>query len=377
MAYKICVYAICKNEINHIDAWIQSMSEADYIVVLDTGSTDGTYEKLLNNNSIYQCEQKIISPWRFDVARNESMKLIPDDADILVCTDPDERFESGWADTLRNTWQVDTSRCFYNYVWSHNEDGSPKYNFAYDKIHCNHKYHWKCAVHEYLVRDDDDTETFAYESAHRLILTDKITLHHYQDISKPRASYLDLLKMRVQDDPNDAYGWWYLGREYADHLYSADSIVAYEKARDIFEKNSDKVDAFGMKVATYYNLAKYYYGLKQYDKSIQYCNDAILMCATHHREPYLLLAEIYSVTSQFNLVIGCVLECLKQCPTRTGHWIEEDINWQERPFDLLSVAYYNIGELDKAKEFVLKAHQLAPNDARITKNYNIIVKGEI
>jgi glycosyltransferase involved in cell wall biosynthesis len=38
------------------------VSEADYIVVLDTGSTDGTYEMLKNDPRIYNCEQKIINP---------------------------------------------------------------------------------------------------------------------------------------------------------------------------------------------------------------------------------------------------------------------------------------------------------------------------
>ena len=71
------------------------MSEADYIVVLDTGSIDGTYEKLKQDSRVTVIKQEVITPWRFDVARNESMKLIPKDADILVCTDFDELFEPG------------------------------------------------------------------------------------------------------------------------------------------------------------------------------------------------------------------------------------------------------------------------------------------
>ena len=65
------------------------MSEADYIVVLDTGSTDGTYEKLKEDSRVTVVKQEIITPWRFAVARNKSMELIPEDADILVCTDFD------------------------------------------------------------------------------------------------------------------------------------------------------------------------------------------------------------------------------------------------------------------------------------------------
>lgn len=44
---KIAIYAICKNELQFVDKWFMSMLEADYICVLDTGSTDGTYEALL------------------------------------------------------------------------------------------------------------------------------------------------------------------------------------------------------------------------------------------------------------------------------------------------------------------------------------------
>ena len=53
---KICVYAICKNESKFISQWLDNMSEADYIVVLDTGSTDGTYEKLKEENELLMKE---------------------------------------------------------------------------------------------------------------------------------------------------------------------------------------------------------------------------------------------------------------------------------------------------------------------------------
>ena len=34
--YKVWVYAICKNESQFVDRWMDSMSEADQVVVLDT-----------------------------------------------------------------------------------------------------------------------------------------------------------------------------------------------------------------------------------------------------------------------------------------------------------------------------------------------------
>ena len=42
----VVVYAICKNESQFVERWMNSMSEADKIVVLDTGSSDDTVNRL-------------------------------------------------------------------------------------------------------------------------------------------------------------------------------------------------------------------------------------------------------------------------------------------------------------------------------------------
>ena len=84
---KICVYAISKNEGKFVDRWYNSIKEADKIIVLDTGSTDNTVEKLKKYG--VEVHQKEIVPWRFDVARNESLALVPEDYDICICVDLD------------------------------------------------------------------------------------------------------------------------------------------------------------------------------------------------------------------------------------------------------------------------------------------------
>ena len=43
---KTAVYTICKNEINNVKRWLYYGSFYDYRVLLDTGSTDGTWELL-------------------------------------------------------------------------------------------------------------------------------------------------------------------------------------------------------------------------------------------------------------------------------------------------------------------------------------------
>ena len=95
---KVIVYAISKNEEKFVDRWVNSMQEADEIIVLDTGSTDHTVEELKKRGVIVY--QETIFPWRFDTARNESLAKVPKDADICVATDLDEVFVPGWRAVL-------------------------------------------------------------------------------------------------------------------------------------------------------------------------------------------------------------------------------------------------------------------------------------
>ena len=112
--YKVCVYAIAKNEEKNVEAWVASMNEADEIyVMLDATSSDRT-EELLTNAGV-NIKRKLIKPWRFDVARNESLKMVPEDADICVCTDLDEVFSKGWRKILEEKWQIGTNQATYKY----------------------------------------------------------------------------------------------------------------------------------------------------------------------------------------------------------------------------------------------------------------------
>ena len=145
---RIAVYAICKNESQFVDRWMDSMSEADQVVVLDTGSTDDTVERLKKRGA--QVTVELISPWRFDVARNRSLDLVSEDTDICVCTDLDEVFHPGWRAALERAWQPGAGQATYRYTWSFNPDGSEGVVFWYEKAHARYGYQWIHPVHEVL-----------------------------------------------------------------------------------------------------------------------------------------------------------------------------------------------------------------------------------
>ena len=202
--YKVCVYAICKNESKFVERWVNSMKEADEIYVLDTGSDDNTVN-LLQENGVF-VKQERITPWRFDIARNKSLELVPEDTDICVCTDLDEVFIPGWREKLEQIWVDKTDRLAYNYNWSLDENNQPIINFYIEKIHTRNNYIWTHPVHEVL--------TFTKDTYENKITTDEITLNHYPDCTKSRSNYLPLLELSVKEDPLDDRNMHYLGREY-------------------------------------------------------------------------------------------------------------------------------------------------------------------
>ena len=203
--YKICVYAICKNEEKFVDRWYESVKEADKIFVLDTGSNDDTVKKLKSKEIVIIKEEKI-EPWRFDVARNKSLDMVEEDTDICICMDLDEVLIPGWREIIESVWDNNTTRLSYIFNWSLDKNDNPIVSFYADKIHDRHSYKWAHPVHEVLTLIDGKKEVRK--------ITDKLIINHYPDSTKSRSSYLPLLELSVKEDPDDDRNMHYLGREY-------------------------------------------------------------------------------------------------------------------------------------------------------------------
>lgn len=85
----ISACAIMKNEINHVEAWLDNVRVfAQEIIVVDTGSTDGTMAFLVK-----QADVKVFhSEWQHDFAQAKNVALQEATGDWLVFTDADECF---------------------------------------------------------------------------------------------------------------------------------------------------------------------------------------------------------------------------------------------------------------------------------------------
>lgn len=353
--YKICVYAICKNEEKFVERWVNSVKEADEIYVLDTGSMDNTVEELKKRGVIVS--QKEINPWRFDVARNLSLDMVPNDADICVCIDLDEVLEVGWRKKLEKIWNIDINRLRYNYNWSLDDKNNPIVNFYIEKIHTRNNYKWIHPVHEILKYTGDGTEKF--------ITTDDITVNHYPDNNKSRSNYLPLLELSVKESPNNDRNMHYLGREY---MYYGrwneciDTLINHLNLPSATWKDE--------RSASMRFIARSYINLKRYDEARIWLDKAIRE-APYLRDPYVERALLEYQLSNYKEVEKYAKEALK-IRKHEKTYINEPFSWNHTIYDLLSISLFYQGKLEESLFYSEKALRMSPNDDRLIKNNKII-----
>lgn len=351
--YKVVVYAIAKNEKKFVDRWMDSMSEADEVIVLDTGSTDNTVKKLKARGA--KVYKKIISPWRFDVARNESLKLVPLNADICVCTDLDEVFNKGWRKTLENAWQPDVKQARYVYNWSLDDQGNPLVWFYYFKIHSRNGFVWKNPVHEYLKYEGDN---------YKVIYIDDIILNHYPDQNKPRSNYLPLLELSVQENPQDDRSWYYLGREYMYWGQWDKSIETLKHYLTLEEKFPQE------RFAAMRDIANCYLKKSDYLNAYKYYIMAIAQCP-YMREPYVELALAAYYNQDYSTVFYMAEQALK-ITQKSKIYINQGYAWDSTLPDIAAIACYNLKLYDRAHYYAKLAYELNPKDERIKDNYELL-----
>jgi glycosyltransferase involved in cell wall biosynthesis len=266
----IGIYGIYRNEEKFIDRFLESTKEADEIVLCDTGSCDGTNQKIrefaekhpevpLKTFSIH------VSPWRFDDARNAALSLLGPDIDLCISMDMDEYLKDGWKDGLSQQWDYDKTRYHHRFktIWSPGHHSEHLHN----RIHRRTGFTWKLPVHEILETDTEENVKYL----------DDFYIYHEPDEQKSRESYLPLLRQSVKERSNVWKSWSFLAIEYLNRGELEEARRAIETALSIAD--SDK--AF-----LNFQLHDVYKKQNNAAMALLYLNTAILHLPDR-REPYV------------------------------------------------------------------------------------------
>lgn len=341
---KIAVVSIMKNEAKHIKRWKESANDADALYVLDTGSDDDSVSiaKELGIN-VYEAA---ITPWHFGNARNYLLDLLPSDIDYVINLDLDEVLIDGWRGHLESMDQSIT-RPRYNYTWSWNDDGTPGLQYNGDKIVKRNGYRWMNAVHEVMTPVSGLIEKQGFIG---------LQIEHHADNLKSRGSYLPLLALDVEENPNNDRNRYYYARELFFHGMIEESIKHFKHHISMPEARWDAERAWSMRYLA---------------KMIPDEREAWLFraCAEypHGREPWFDLGQHFYEKQNF---AGCYFAANKALAIKTkeGLYLNEPEPWGWKMHDMFAVAAYNLNQHFDAYVNGCIALTLNPNDARLQKN---------
>lgn len=343
---RIAVYTIAKDEEQFVQRWFESAKNADGLFILDTGSSDKTVE--IAESLGITVNKLIIDPWRFDVARNAALDMVPEDYDWCIALDMDEVLVDGWRGFIEGL-KPEVTRPRYAYTWSWEND-KPGLQYGGDKIHRRHSYVWKHPVHEVCYRiDGEDVHGWC-----------PLEIHHFPDSSKSRSQYFPLLELAVEEDPSNDRNAHYLAREYFNY-----GIL--DKAEVEFVRHLSLPSAkWGPERA---QSCRYLYKITG---DVHWLFKAIDE-APGRREAFVDLSLYYYDKSDWDLCLKNAIAALK-IKERPMEYLSEAFAWGSLPHDLAAVSAYNLGYFYEAKYHGEQAMRLSPNEDRLVNNYKFYEK---
>jgi glycosyltransferase involved in cell wall biosynthesis len=359
----VAVVSIMKNEEQFIKRWAESCADADYRILLDTGSTDNSVA-LAKECGVIVHEQ-VISPWHFAKARNHLLDLIPHDVDWIINLDVDEVLGRGWRKALE-TVPTDGSvnRPRYGYTWNwksfvYHDDGTldhwgtiergePGVFYHGDKVTGRWSHRWVNAVHEVNVTQPGFEE--------RQLFVEGIKIYHFADNTKSRGSYLPLLLEDVAENPNNDRNTYYAAREL--FFYGR-----YEEATELFKRHLTMPEsqwpperAWSMRY-----LAKMHPGQAEHWH--------MRACAEYPTgaEVWTDLAKYYYEKRNWLGMYYAAKRALG-CELYRGLYLTEPDSYGWWPNDMAALSAYNLGYFKEALQYGQIAHDLNPEDERVKNN---------
>ncbi len=342
---KIAAYTMFKNEMANAEAYMRSCRDVDGVFLLDTGSTDGSAARLAECGAVIN--RAAIRPWRFDLARNIALSMVPADYDACIKLDLDERLEGNWRGEFERLWTPETTRASYTYVWSWFANGKPDVSFRSNLIHSRFCCTWRFPTHESLWEKGQP----------QYAVLERLRIHHLR-IDKERPDDLPLLRLGVDENPTSPRCLFMLGRELTTRRQ-------YSEAVEVFERYLRMPDAkwVNERAAAMLYVSKCYSNRGNKSAALQWAYRAAGEDPSR-RENWLEVAWLANGLQEWmQAYAACKLAFNITEPSR--EYINRGFAWGVFPWEMLAIAAEGLGYSQEAAFACREGLNLAPECARL------------
>lgn len=338
------------------------------VYVMDTGSTDGTADlarslgcvveevgsrflitvdrKMASGiNNIfahYKDKRKVIEPgdtqFDYSSARNHAATL--SHTDFIFTPDCDEAFTTLDINAINTQIRSGAGRLEYNFVFSHNADGTPNIKFLHSKAYDRTKMKWVGVIHEVL--------SGACEG--RFVGEDVAYLEHFQNHETDRSHYLRGLAIDCFLNKDNDRNSHYFGRElmFRGFYHSAINELKRHVAMDKFPAERSQSMVF---------IGDCHYYLGNTDIQAQWYDKAV-KAYPNRREAWLRLAEWAMKKKDYQLCASYARAAL-DIPYES-FYANNANDYQDAPYRYLYLAYGYMGRVPEALEAINKCLDYKP-----------------
>lgn len=350
---RIGVYGSMRNEEQNLDAWLASVEDADVVVLNDTGSTDHSFKmaqrRALRDGRLY-VSQLPVEPMLLCNALNIAIGQLPEDVDLAIRLDLDERLAPGWRVELEQIWADHDGPPLVVFPWFDHGGNEYKHN----RIHSRHGYHWDLPVHEVLV------------GPYGVVALGQpgtrwgdLTIVHLQDPNKDRSGVLQELIDAYTNDPTNERWQHYLGREYS---YRGDWVNALPLLRLHAESaawDEERSESWRLIGDGYCAL------MPAAEVSLTPYRNATI-AAPHRREGWVRLAFLSMQQGRWLEAVEAADRAIA-ITAKSAH-SNQPFAWSGQPFHIAAVSSDQLGRSNDALRYGRRAVELEPDNELYVSN---------
>ncbi len=355
----ISLVSVVKNEASVVGRLIDSVQGPakfwDEIVFTDTGSTDGTVD-LLRARGVRVVEAAW--PDSFAAARNMAAANASPQADLVVNFDGDELLGPGGErlrSRIEDAWARGKRMMSIRYEWAHDEFGNPIVIYPRQCIWDPRMFRFEGRAHEALEGPLSEA-----------------TMEHFDDVTlihRPKPGHaankgerdLRLLELDVVDRPDRPRGWFYLGRQYTYLARWQEAVDALQSYLRIARWTPERMAARILIGDAMVRLGRPSEALAFYTSSI--------MEEPERREPYMALCQHFYNLKEWRqcAIWGEAALVIPRHGTTKG-FLRQEPCYLWLPHDLLSIAWWNLGDKERGRRHLEEALKFRPTDPRLLEN---------